>query len=408
MRQQLAVVVVAIAVAIAVSTVASPRAEERGQALYFGRAIDLPLARIGRIEQRGLTCAGCHGRDASGGGEGRSRIPAIHGAALGTATAIRPAYDAARFHRALTEGHDSGGRTMSIAMPRFALSATQVEALWRFLAIIGDRERTGVSANRIRIGVATTDGDGQATQRTLDDLSAAWKARGRPAIHGREVDFVAVAVDSLAPAASDASSQPFLLVAPMLDRDGKTLMRLQQAGLPVLAPHGALPADEMPAEIVSLRAGDREVAAALLALAGPRTSIVADTPPQGGQIEALSVLTPDAPLAAETQRIVLLLGEAGLRAFSAAHRLHLAGRTLVLPLSMVEAQPALVGDLLAVAADVIAARPAGDPLDMPATAAALEAALITAGRDLTRSAVLDALRTRRQQSAGVEFVRVQR
>ena len=404
MRKQLAVIVAAIAV----STATSPRAEEQGQALYFGRATDLSPARIGKIEQRGLTCAGCHGRDARGGGEGRSRIPAIHGAALGTTTAVRPAYDAARFHRALIEGHDSGGRTMSIAMPRFAVSAVQAEALWRFLATVSDRERTGVSANRIRIGVAATAGDGQAAQRNLDSLSAAWKARGRPAIHGRDVDFVAVAVDSLSPASSDATLQPFLLVAPMLDRDGKTTMRLQQAGLPVLAPYGALPADGMPAEIVSLRAGDREVTAALLALAGPRTSIVADMPLQGGQIEALSVLTPDAPLPAETQRIVLLLGEAGLYSFVAVHRSHLAGRTLVLPLSMVEAQPALVGDLLAVAADVIAARPVGDLLDMPATAAALEAALIAAGRDLTRATILEALRTRRQQSARVEFVRVQR
>ena len=404
MRKQLAVIVAAIAV----STATSPRAEEQGQALYFGRATDLSPARIGKIEQRGLTCAGCHGRDARGGGEGRSRIPAIHGAALGTTTAVRPAYDAARFHRALIEGHDSGGRTMSIAMPRFAVSAVQAEALWRFLATVSDRERTGVSANRIRIGVAATAGDGQAAQRNLDSLSAAWKARGRPAIHGRDVDFVAVAVDSLSPASSDATLQPFLLVAPMLDRDGKTTMRLQQAGLPVLAPYGALPADGMPAEIVSLRAGDREITAALLALAGPRTSIVADAPLQGGQIEALSVLTPDAPLPAETQRIVLLLGEAGLHSFAAVHRSHLAGRTLVLPLSMVEAQPALVGDLLAVAADVIAARPVGDLLDMPATAAALEAALIAAGRDLTRATILEALRTRRQQSARVEFVRVQR
>lgn len=289
---------------------------------------------------------------------------------------------------------------MSIAMPRFAVSAVQAEALWRFLATVSDRERTGVSANRIRIGVATTAGDGQAAQRNLDSLSAAWKARGRPAIHGREVDFVAVAVDFLSPASSDATLQPFVLVAPMLDRDGQTTMRLQQAGLPVLAPYGALPVDGMPAEIVSLRAGDREVTAALLALAGPRTSIVADAPLQGGQIEVLSVLTPDVPLPAETQRIVLLLGEAGLHWFAAVHRSHLAGRTLVLPLSMVEAQPALVGDLLAVAADVIAARPIGHLLDMPATAAALEAALIAAGRDLTRTTMLEALRARRQQSAG--------
>lgn len=404
MRKQLAVIIAAIAV----STATPPRAEEQGQALYFGRTTDLPPARIGKIEQRGLTCAGCHGRDASGGGEGRSRIPAIHGAALGTATAVRPAYNAARFHRALAEGHDSGGRTMSIAMPRFALSAAQAEALWRFLATVGDRERTGVSANRIRIGVATAAGDGKGTQRNFDELSAAWKARGQPAIHGREVEFVAVAVDSLARATGDASLSPFLLVGPTLDRDGKTLVQLQQTGLPVLAPHGVLPADELPAEIVSLRAEDREVVAALLALAGPRTSIVADTPSQGGRTDAPSVLTPDAPLPAEAQRIVLLLGEAGLRSFAAAQRSHLAGRTLVLPLSLVEAEPAQVGDLLAAAAEVIAARPAGDPLDMPVTAAALEAALIAAGRDLTRTAILEALRAMRQQSAGVEFVRVQR
>ena len=45
---------------------------------------------------------------------------------------------------------------------------------------------------------------------------------------------------------------------------------------------------------------------------------------------------------------------------------------------------------------------------MPAVAAALEAGLIAAGRNLTRTAFLEALRKTRQQSAGVEFVRIQR
>ncbi len=130
--------------------------------------------------------------------------------------------------------------------------------------------------------------------------------------------------------------------------------------------------------------------------------------PQGEQTASLPVLTPDAPLPEETQRIVLLLGEAGLRSFAAKHHSHLSGRTLVLPLSVVEAQPTLVGHLLAVATDVVAARPAGDALDMPAVAAALEAGLIAAGRNLTRTAFLEALRKTRQQSAGVEFVRIQR
>ena len=407
MKRCLSIAVAMIAASTSIAPTLS-RAEEAGQAIYFGRADGLPAARIGTIAQRGLTCAGCHGRDAGGGGEGRSRIPAIHGAALGAATSVRPAYDAEGFHRALTEGHDSAGRTMSIAMPRFALSAAQADALWHFLGTIADRERAGVSANGVRIGVATTAGDRQATQRSLDDLSAAWKARGRPVLHGREVEFIAVAVDSLGPTSVDVASTPFLLVGPTLDRDGRTLALLQQAGLPVLAPQGSLTTDRLPAEVVSLRANEREVAAALLALAGPRTSIVADMLPQGEQTASLPVLTPDAPLPEETQRIVLLLGEAGLRSFAAKHHSHLSGRTLVLPLSVVEAQPTLVGHLLAVATDVVAARPAGDALDMPAVAAALEAGLIAAGRNLTRTAFLEALRKTRQQSAGVEFVRIQR
>jgi hypothetical protein len=386
--------VAAIACGIAA---AGAHAEDLGQAIYFGRVSDLPTGRLGGIEQRGITCAGCHGRDAGGGGEGRSRIPAVHGAALGSVTADRPAYDAASFRRVVVEGRDSSGRSLSIAMPRFALSPTQADALWHYLKGIQERDRAGVSSDRVRIAIPASPVDDGAAREVLDSLSAQWAERGRPTIHGRQVEFVVVPLKGLA--LSTDVDLPFVLVAPVLDRDGKVLAVLRGAGVPVLAPRGALPADDLPADIVSVRAGSKEVAKALLGLVDDRTSIVADSPLLSEQAAGHAVLQPEAPVPPNVRKIVLLLSEAGLRTFVSTHRQAIARRTIVLPISLVEARPDLVSDLLATPANVVAARPAGDLADMAAytslLAQLLEKVLIEAGRDLTRTGFLEALRKAR-------------
>lgn len=392
------------AAALVCSVVATgARAEDLGQAIYFGRAPGLPAGRIGGVEQHSITCAGCHGRDASGGGEGRSRIPAVHGGALGSATTERPAYDATSFRRVMIEGRDSGGRYLSIAMPRFALTSAQADALWLYLQGIRGRERTGVSSAHVRIGIPASSVDDAAARHMLDALWARWKERGRPTIHGRQVEFVMVPFDALASlAAATAGDLPFVLVAPVLDQDGKVLAILREAGLPVLAPRGLLSVADLPAEIVSVRAGNKEVVETLLGLANATTPIIADAALIGEQASRLAVLPPQAQLPPDAHRVVLLVGEPGLRTFVYTHRHVIAGRTAVLPMTLVEAHPDLVGELLAAGAGVVAARPAGDLSDTAAysslLAQLLDKVLIESGRDLTRTGFLEALRKTRLRS----------
>lgn len=88
----------------------------------------------------GAPCANCHGRDGLGGGE--ADAPAILWTTLSRETALRPAYDASGFARALG-GTAPGGRSLSRLMPRYDLDAGQLRALMAYLKALPQLQRQG-------------------------------------------------------------------------------------------------------------------------------------------------------------------------------------------------------------------------------------------------------------------------
>jgi hypothetical protein len=143
-------------------------ADDAGRALYHGHVADPPPARIAGVERPGLTYVGCHGRNAAGGGEGRSRVPPIDGATLASPSPERPAYDAMSFWTAVSQGRASDERTLSLAMPRFDLSPSQSNSLWEYLTHIAEEDRSGVSADQIRIVVPALTGNLADAERLRD------------------------------------------------------------------------------------------------------------------------------------------------------------------------------------------------------------------------------------------------
>lgn len=161
-----------------------------------GTGVTLPAGRLG--------CAGCHGADARGGGEGAAVAPAVGWPALAAATATRPAYDLAALGRALRDGVDPAGRPLDSRMPRFDIDDAGLAALAGYLGAIDREETAGLTATTIAVRLPAAHEDRIATLAAINDFNAAGPAFGRQAI----------AVDGDAPATIDAR----MLLPPLRER----------------------------------------------------------------------------------------------------------------------------------------------------------------------------------------------
>ncbi len=124
---------------------------EHGRALFEGADSAALSIRMGEnmFPARGISCAGCHGRDAGGGEEAQSGPP-IDWETLSQPSPVRPGYTLASFAAALTEGRRPGGGVLGSAMPRFAFERPEdPAALVAYLRVIAARQRTGLSADEI-------------------------------------------------------------------------------------------------------------------------------------------------------------------------------------------------------------------------------------------------------------------
>jgi hypothetical protein len=144
--------------ALAVVLLAGPSAAwDTPDTFYFtGQGADALIA-AGTVRADGtkFACAGCHGADGRGDGEGATTIPPVTWDALTAPTGLRPAYDAASFALAVRSGIGSDGRMLSAGMPRYELDDTQlaglVESLQQLQAI--DRKAFGPRDLRVMADV---------------------------------------------------------------------------------------------------------------------------------------------------------------------------------------------------------------------------------------------------------------
>lgn len=138
---------------------APPETPAPGLAIYRdGDGIEALLL-DGRLRAPGqrFACAGCHGADAEGGGEGATVFPAIGWQRLADPGRAGGPYDASGLARALREGVAPDGRRLGPAMPRYRIDDGQIAALVSHLRTVADDQRRGVTPTAIRLGIAGAD-----------------------------------------------------------------------------------------------------------------------------------------------------------------------------------------------------------------------------------------------------------
>ncbi|MGD9863606.1 MAG: hypothetical protein AB7S99_10375 [Pseudodonghicola sp.] len=268
-------------------------AAQDGRALFTGRAAGLEDAGAERRLAR-FPCHSCHGRDGLGGVEGD--VPPVEWALLAAPSAARPGYDAASFHRAVTEGVAADGRELSRLMPRYALSRSETAGLRVYLETLHAEQRRGVTAGELRIGVARLPGAAELSDAYRAALRAAVVERlGGEAVYGRRL--VLVPVDPAYPERAEA-------VLAVLGLPVAAAPAFAARGIPVLAPLGALSGDEdvsilrgiTPSQQAFHSALAREIAGTGAGDAG--IAILAEDPAAGAALQlALSLAAPGRPAA---------------------------------------------------------------------------------------------------------------
>ncbi|WP_246262469.1 ABC transporter substrate-binding protein [Aromatoleum evansii] len=254
-----------------------------------------------------VPCANCHGADGRGRREGGVRPPDITWRRLALSYGQRlengrerPAYDAASFARAITSGVDAGGNRLDPAMPRFTMSARDVEDLTAYLKRLEDDGDPGLLADAVRVGTL------QPAAGPLAELGATVTALLRGTfdavnagggVHGRRVELVVADPGTDAAGAEAAlrrlveDEKVFAVVAPLVPAlDGRLGELADAARIPVVGPlahltgsGGRFVFDPLPGLGEQLGALG-EYAAAALKLANPPAAIVHPDEARSGAI----------------------------------------------------------------------------------------------------------------------------
>jgi ABC-type branched-subunit amino acid transport system substrate-binding protein len=200
-----------------------------------------------------VPCANCHGADGRGRREGGVRPSDITWRRLATPYGQRlasgrehPAYDPAGLARAVTSGVDPAGNRLDPAMPRFVMSARDLEDLTAYLKRLEDDRDPGLLEDVLRLGTL------QPASGPLAELGATVAAVLRGAIdavnadggiHGRRVELV-VADAGRDAAAGEAAlrrlveeDKVFAVLAPLAPAlDGRLAELADAARVPLVGP----------------------------------------------------------------------------------------------------------------------------------------------------------------------------
>lgn len=264
--------------------------EQAGKRLFLSGESPSGARLDARIGMAGLTLAGaavacgnCHGEDGRGRAESGVVPPDIRWSEL-----VKPYghhHDSGRRHgpfdeqslrRAVFDGVDPSGNTLGPAMPRYAMSARDFNALAAYLKKLEFQRDPGVGEQVLRIGTLLPAGGRQG--ELAADLRALWSAlfariNERGGIHGRRLELV---VETL-PADIDQAragvrrslegADVFALLAPLSSGIETTLADLAQAQrLPVVGPLTLYPEDVQASvpQVFHLLPGITELARVLL------------------------------------------------------------------------------------------------------------------------------------------------
>lgn len=171
---------------------------ETPESLYYTGKGTVALIADGSVRADGtrFACAGCHGADGRGSGEGATLIPAVTWDALTAPTAERPAYDAARFAKAVRGGIGPDGQPLSAAMPRYEMDDAAMAGLVDSLKTLEASDRKAFGPDEVRVRIARDDPRAGGFADAAQAFNAAGGAYGRSIVVVAEGD--AVALDDIA------------------------------------------------------------------------------------------------------------------------------------------------------------------------------------------------------------------
>ena len=205
-------------------------AEKRGRHIYqhgespAGRPI---TALAGGTEMGAgiFACATCHGADGRGVPEGGVEPSDLRWETLQKVIMTgrkRPRYDDARLARAIREGVDSAGNTLSPVMPHFRMADEDLADLVSYLKRLGDEPQPGLAADSVTVTTAAPGMARSVIEAYFKDVNAAGGIFGRTlkladvppkdafavigAVEGIEEKFEAERVPLITPFPTAASS----------------------------------------------------------------------------------------------------------------------------------------------------------------------------------------------------------
>jgi ABC-type branched-subunit amino acid transport system substrate-binding protein len=204
-----------------------------------------------RIPARLMPCASCHGADGQGRAEGGVTPSNITWDILKRRLTSsdplarrRTAYDSKSLRRAISKGIDPAGHELGLTMPRFHMSAADMDSLIAYLRLLGSESDPGLTDSSIRIGtIIPADGPLANTGKSYAGLLAAYfnELNREGGIYGRKIEFTSLGAkgtsSEIAAAAGsfvrDRNIFALLdIVAPGAERDVEDAM--QRAGVPAI------------------------------------------------------------------------------------------------------------------------------------------------------------------------------
>ena len=372
---------------------ADPRAggELYQQGRWHGAGLVGHIADGPPLPPRRLACAGCHGRDRGGGGEGGVAAPALTPAHL-----IRRGLDVAGLSTVLTSGTLPDGRQLNRAMPRFSLDDAAVADLLAYLRDPLPIDAPGVSPSEVRLGLLLPPAVGEVAP-LLEGWAATHNREG--GFWGRRLTLVRLPADPGALDAMLAATPVLALLAPLVDEAQAEVLR--RHGVPELAP--LAPSLDHDARIVALGPGLAAQAVALAQAVSRRQPALRTLPvllppgPDGAVVLAALQTVPGlAPTPSKPAELPADAAAVLVLADPLAAPLRLAPETVVAgPIDLLvplATRPGAAGIFLL--ADPRAGLPTGGSALQRHLAGAIglaEAILDRAGRGLTRLGLLPAL-----------------
>lgn len=316
------------------------RMEELGRRLYQD-GVDVAGAPIVAyvdgaafpLKGRPVACGNCHGEDGRGRPESGvdpgdvtwRELTKPYGHRHGNGRR-HGAYDVASFARAMRVGLDPEGNTMAPAMPLYALTEADLDALVAWLARLEAARDAGIGETALRVGTLQPESGrlGEAGRAVTRMLAAYFEdVNRRGGVNGRRLELVVV-VREEDPAAAEASlrrlieqEEVFALLAPMSARIERALAaRADAARIPVVGPLTLYPEDSAASSqhVFHLLSGVPELVEVMAVQAPPAAGL------QGRPVVLLHADDDDGRAVAATVRARL-----GERGYATLHALPLRG-----------------------------------------------------------------------------------